>query len=347
MSGLNPLGLIQRIAVAVGKPVREEKQVAHTTTGEAGLAVAKAKHARTATTVEPAVAELAQRSAEVPWELIKVYYGEHLNRDNPLILLCDEAQNMGDDESTTPTRAFLDTLHHGDDGPSPIPVVPVFAGLSDTGDKIVKFGITRPAGGNSITLEGLSDGDAGTYVLKTLNYLGADVRNGTERSRWRDWFVKDCHGWPKHLRTAMTAVAEAMLEADTSRLRDLDANLIVEKAARFRNEYYGERLQATGYEDHDELYALLVDGAPPESGGTRLRALKEIALDYAREYATRRNKTLDSDAMVDAAIHAGLLQRARPGGYYACPIPSLRDYLGTGEEHRVPRPPIPDRGLDL
>ena len=68
-------------------------------------------------------------------------------------------------------RTFLDSLPSGDEGPSPIPLVPVFAGLSDTTERIVECGITRPTGGNNVPLGGLSDREAKEYVLKTLRYL--------------------------------------------------------------------------------------------------------------------------------------------------------------------------------
>ena len=98
--GLTPATLFEKIAEAVDEPVR------------------------------PGDMERVLRSDEVPWSLIKERFGEHLNADSPLLLLCDEAQNM-DDESK-PLRTFLDSLHGGDDGASPIPLVPVLAGLSDT-----------------------------------------------------------------------------------------------------------------------------------------------------------------------------------------------------------------------
>ena len=102
--GLNPSNLVEKIAEALGEPVLDMERIL--------------------------------LSDEVPWSLIKDRFGAHLNADSPLLLLCDEAQNMN--AKSESLKTFLDSLPSGDEGPSPIPLVPVFAGLSDTTERIVR-----------------------------------------------------------------------------------------------------------------------------------------------------------------------------------------------------------------
>ena len=166
--GLNPSNLVEKIAEAVGEPVLEAQQDTKTTRG--GLAGGVKLEQETSRSVaQPGDMERVPRSDEVPWSLIKDRFGARLNADSPLLLLCDEAQNMN--AKSEALRTFLDSLPSGDEGPSPIPLVPVFAGLSDTTERIVECGITRPTGGNNVPLGGLSDREAKEYVLKTLRYL--------------------------------------------------------------------------------------------------------------------------------------------------------------------------------
>lgn len=167
-----------------------------------------------------------------------------MNEESPLFVLCDEAQNL---EVNPTTNVLLDSLHCGDpDQAAPIPVVPVFAGLSSISDVLGRCGITRPADGNVRSISAMSRGESKDYALKTLAYLDADGSQG-DKARWADWFADTCDGWPQHLRIQMSAVAEEMLRTDTPALGDLDGAKIAQAASAARNRYYGRRIQATRY----------------------------------------------------------------------------------------------------
>ena len=168
-----------------------------------------------------------------------------------------------------------------------------------------------------------------------LQHLEA-IANQGELSRWAKWFADDCYGWPKHLRTQMAAVATDMLRADTARLADLDAQAISDDASGARNRHYGRRLSATFRVDLREMFAEMAKSATIPSGAD-IRQLKRDATAFGE----REGEPLDGKAMVDAAIHAGILQRASADdpGRYVCPIPSLTWWL-DGKEHIVPPPPV-------
>ena len=336
---MNALRLFRELSDVLAVPVAERADYyrAKEFAGDVGLV--KGKLSETNAKVSPGDADRIRESDEVPWSLIEKRFGEHLNHENPLLLLCDEAQNMN--ANSEALRTFLDSLHSGDAGRSAIPLVPVFTGLSDTTEKIVECGITRPTAGNKVTLGALSRAEAEAYALKTLVHLEADAMQN-ERARWAEWFVADCGGWPQHIRTQMTAVAEAMLEADTSRLRDLDAQAISDRASAFRNEYYRGRLVATGYNACRSLVGEIVQVAGRD--GVEEEHLIARALALARAYNERTEMEVSGRDIVAQSIHAGVFQ-ATDAGLYACPIPSMREYLVSGEDHVVPLPPAGLPGL--
>ena len=178
---MNAIRLYRELSDILAVPVADRADHYRTKEigGNAGLV--KGKVSETDVTVSPGDIDRIRESDEVPWSLIKENFGKHLNPENPLLLLCDEAQNM--DEEDKALRTFLDSLHSGATGQSPIPLVPVFTGLSDTTAKIVACGVTRPTGGNNVTLGGLSDKEAKNYALRTLMHLDAEVGSTGERAR--------------------------------------------------------------------------------------------------------------------------------------------------------------------
>lgn len=327
---MNPTRLFRKVSGTLGVPVSERHDRARTRNVGASAGCAKARMCETTTTVSPRDLERLHESDGVPWELLQGRFGEHLNKDRPLILLCDEAQNL------TPSDAratFLGSLHHGDhDNRAPIPLVPVFAGLADTRTQLRNCGLTRPTEDNVIPLGGLSRTESREYALRVLAHLDA-VANQGELVRWADWFVDNCDCWPQHLRSQMTAVATAMRRADSRTLRDLDGAWIAQTASERRNGQYGDRLEDVGPNYPQALIAELAETAD-RNGGVRREQLVEVA----DAYAARTGKSFTGEDVVADAIHAGVLQHVKPGHIYGCPIPSLRKWL-AGREHVVPLPP--------
>ena len=328
---MNPVKLFRKVSGILDVRVSERKDRARTSDVGASAGFAKARMSETITTVSPGDLERLRESDGVPWELLQERFGKHLNKDRPLILLCDEAQNL------TPSDAratFLGSLHHGDhDNRTPIPLVPVFAGLADTRTRLRDCGLTRPTEDNVIPLSGLSREESQEYALRVLEHLGAVATQG-ELVRWRDWFVDNCDCWPQHLRSQMTAVAKAMRRTDSRTLRQLDGAWIARTASERRNGQYGDRLEAVGPNYPQALVAELAETAD-RNGGAR----REQLIEVADAYAVRTGKSFTGEGVVADAIHAGVLQHIKPGHIYGCPIPSLRKWL-TGREHVVPPPPV-------
>lgn len=272
----------------------------------------------------------------VPWELIKDRFSDEIGIGEdrkPLILLCDEAQNL--DTNSIATRTFLDSLHSGDpDENDPLPLVPVLAGLADTEDILTGTGISRGSGGNFVPLGGLSTREAEKYALGVLAYLDAEGSQ-TRMAAWAKWAAKDCDGWPHHLRTQMDAIAREMLRQDTSTLGDLDGERIARDASKARNYYYTRRLAATGARGDRPLFERLARIAD-DSGGISYRDMRSMVEAYAAD----EGRTMDADAILKQAIEAGILQpvSALDLDRHHCPIPSLTRWL-DGNEHVVAPPP--------
>lgn len=325
---MNPLGLFGRLLQTLGLPERNREE--RTTKRGAGCNVqlAKGDAARSTTTISPGDRELLKDSDSVPWEMLKERFAGHLGPDCPLILLCDEAQNLGESEAT---RTFARSLHLGDlDGNNPLPLVPVFTGLADARQRLRRCGITRLTSGNALPIGELSRAESEEYALKTMEHLEARGSDG-EKAGWARWFVDHCDGWPQHLRDQMSAVGEGMLEADTPTLQALDGGDIAKRASARRNEHYGQRLEATEREEHRGFFASLASMA--DGSGASIGDLLQAARDHV-------GRDGDARALVNDAIHAGIVQRrsASEPDRYVCPVPSLRRWL-HGAVHVVPPPP--------
>ena len=332
---MRPFRLFEEVAKAVDAPTQERRNRTTATVVEGSLGVAKGQTSRTTTTVTPGDRESLRDGDAVPWDLLRERFGGRLTRDSPLFVLCDEAQNL---VANATTNVLLDSLHRGDpDHAAPIPVVPVFAGLSSTGDVLGRCGITRPGDGNVRSISALSGGESKEYALKTLTHLDAEASQG-DKVRWADWFADTCDGWPQHLRIQMSAVAEEMLRADSPSLHELDGARIAQAASAARNRYYGRRLQATRYPILAPVMQSVAAHAGPDGA-----ALDDLAAK-ATQLLEERQDSPTAETLLLSAIHAGILQQTERPDRYVCPIPSMRLWLGT-REHVVPPPPTCERGL--
>ena len=164
--GLNPSNLVEKIAEAVGEPVLEAQQ-----------------DATPRSIAQPGDIERILRSDEVPWSLIKDRFGARFERRQSVLLLCEEAQTM------TAKREALKTV-------SRLAAERRRRPVANSGGARVRGVVGHhredrrmrhhpPTGGNNASLDGLSGREAKEYVLKTLMYLDAEVRQ-SELSRWTD-----------------------------------------------------------------------------------------------------------------------------------------------------------------
>lgn len=167
-------------------------------------------------------------------------------RDSTIVLLVDEAQNLGD---TTRVRAHLDALHGGIRGYTRA-LLACF-GLANTVDRLRVLGLSRLASGHVRTIGALSGEDARRSVMETLELalanhaFGEDALDEALRKRWieatTDVILSESGNFPHHLANGCRALAQILLAEGigtappVAKLRD--------RCREYKREYYEARLE--------------------------------------------------------------------------------------------------------
>ena len=256
---------------------------------------------------------------ESTWEtLARVFPPEHWSR--PIVLLLDEAQSLHHWEGPSE----ISNLHQGNHG---LPIIPIYAGLSDTFEALRKHGITRMAQRRRVTLGALKQSEAEAAVLLMLDAFRVE---GDDHDGWARKVARDCCGWPQHLQTGLQALAKAVVDNDgmLGPIEGAIADSVFEMSEKYRNDYYEERL------DDDlacsiGLMHIALDAARPP--GKTLAELKCIVANSAhdnQEYKYQLPEKMDTPNFLNRMIKRGFLQQTKPGRRFICPIPSMTDYIG-------------------
>lgn len=256
---------------------------------------------------------------ELTWKtLATLFRPEKWKR--PVVLMLDEAQSMRDLEG----QSEVSNLHQGIHG---LPIIPIFAGLSDSYDALRKHHISRMSHRRRITLGALEQSEAEDSVKRMLDAFRVD---GSNRCDWVRRIAGECSGWPQHLQTSLQALAK-VLTANNGILGPTDgdfARSVSEISATYRNEYYEDRLDDDLAGCVGLLHIVLESARPP---GKTLVELKSAILVRAKDgedckYQLPEN--LDASGLLNRMIMRGFLQRSGNGHRYFCPIPSLTGYIG-------------------
>lgn len=253
-----------------------------------------------------------------------------------ICLLVDEAQGL----SPTPgseANLLLASLHEGPPatGLGLPPVFAVLAGLAHTPD-VIERTISHLAGGNLRHMRNLSGPESKQYVEGTLNFLGvsrADAGHGP----LAEWIVGECGDFPHHLRSAMGAVAEGLLEADSLALSDLDGAFVMESLRARRVEYYNRRVRDVVGQVRSELGTLMRIWSR-RAEPTVLEAGQDDLDDLIDGLSDRRRKRLDEDFGVRSSVglmremvKRGVIMTDDESGGCRCPIDSLISWMETGK----------------
>ena len=167
-------------------------------------------------------------------------------RESTIVLLVDEAQNLGD---TTRVREHLLKLHDGIKGQTQV-LLACF-GLANTANRLRELGLSRLATNHVRSIGALSNEDAKRAVAGTLNGAFADfatnegAHDEVRRERWINaataTILAESANFPHHLANGCHALAKIALdqgigdEPPVERLRD--------KCREQKREYYDARLQ--------------------------------------------------------------------------------------------------------
>ena len=253
--------------------------------------------------------------------------------NRPLCLMVDEIQNVKPE-----AKNVLNQLHLGEHG---LPIVPVFAGLGDSHDRLSGCG-----GLSRFSLDAIHDigrlepEEAGDSVLAMLAAFHVDTTH-PRADGWAARLAQESEGWPQHLHNGMRALAEGLVDAG-GRLAGVDAGFILRREAEFRRISYRRRVSPEMEEARCLTGAVMRDVT---GGAERAAVLGSIDRHSTRTEEGeprlwRLPESMTARAFLDHLVHRGALQRS-PDDLFRCPIPSFRDYLV--EQGRGPEPALEDR----
>lgn len=321
---MRPQTLVKALAKELVLSLKEETHETESASLGAMLPFLKGEGSLSETTVQPSVMEQAERDGAVPWTTLQEAFGAALN-DRPILLFVDEAQTFrknGTNHDYIPLR-----LHKGAGEGEP-PIVPVYTGLADTAAVLRReAGLTRAVEEHMVSLSGLSQAESREYVRCVLgDYLGL---RGLGVSQLYDSLAKNGDCWPQHLRSQNTAIADAMLDANSRDLGAIDMGYAEERMKTRREAYYKDRMTSVD-EVHGGSFDCweVVSEVLKSSDGRRKHELVKTA-EEAMENAGSQSP--DPGPFIDDMIHAGILQRRSEGGFYECPIPSFVRWIERGE----------------
>lgn len=231
-----------------------------------------------------------------------------------VLLLVDEAQN-----STQANRDLYSDLHLGY---CPLPVVPVFAGLSDSEDALAAAGVSRIGDEMHISLGLLHPADCEGAMDAMFDRYGV-APDPEARRPWLDFAAEASSRFPEHLHRVLVATAKAMVARD-GRLDGETLGDAAALAAEAKRQYYAAR--SKGFTDEErEVAAAVVTGLAERGGSTPARLAGPLLEQMAKE--TRQTQApVDADGFVRRMLHSGLLQKDETGRY-GVPIPSFGTWL--------------------
>ena len=238
------------------------------------------------------------------------------NREQPLCILIDEIQKVGEEH-----RACLEALQLGEHG---LPIVPIYAGLADSEEKLHQAVSPRLQAGNTRTLSALAPEEVHSYVKQMLDRCRIDC-TPDQLERLTARMAERSEGWPQHLHTETAALFRGLHQADCD-LMAVDFDAVEKQAAAYREDSYQAR-QSPEMETCRSLVAAVMAAVPP--GGMDKDEVIDAIKGTARTDAGtswRLPEGMNADMFLMHLVHRGALQPGRERKW-SCPIPSLRTWL--------------------
>ncbi len=294
-----------RIAYALDTRAGDELRRTYSVTGggRAGFAGFNLSGGATRTTAAPEISfdTLARVIKPSLWQ-------------RPVVLLIDEIQNATADHDLT-----LSLLHEGRHG---LPIIPLFAGLTNSRDVLVRRGISRFGLDDIHTIGGLEPGEPGEAVRMMLERFRVDLA-GADVARWAARLEEISDGWPQHLYNGIRALAENLVKTE-GHLARVDEAAVLTRAQKRRLIAYRAR-QSDEMADSRFLLAAVLT-ALPEQGAAPDMVLDVIERAAGNGTGWRLPNGMTSKLYRDHLVHRGTLQ-VTADRRFICPIPSFRQFL--------------------
>ncbi len=259
-----------------------------------------------------------------------------------LILVLDEAQRMNeipvDSERHTITGDTLEMIHNGRIGR---PVILLAAGLGTTESALNSLGISRFVRDCTVGLGALGEESEWAVIRDWLTKEGGAKG---DPAPWIHAIAQQTHGWPQHI-ISYVDPAVAYLKSNNHRMTDDGLQIVLEKGAEHRIQYYRQRARGIDKRKRQVL-AKTFNNVP--LGETM--EIDDIKSSLKQEYSKE-----EADYLFNKALEKGIIDE-RDDGDYGIPIPSMQTWLieeygrdrmelPRGEVSRV-KPESPNRGRD-
>lgn len=250
--------------------------------------------------------------------------------DHVFLLLIDEAQHVTRTEGKD-INEVVTSLHSGGYATAGLRILPVFAGLSDTADRLLDVGLSRLATSphhlGVLTLEETQFAAAGFLHDPNMGLHVVFDRN--DRAKLARTFAVASEGWPRHLHHYLTGLAKALVDdcdrSNPNGVASLDAILLFGHEKRC--DYYDGRLQSANLGSVEGALMALT-----EKSRSSVTVDGDTIVDYMAE-----RLDVDSNSVrekISHAVHAGVLERRADLGrsIYAYPIPSFSTFMACHGE---------------
>ena len=248
----------------------------------------------------------------------------------PVVLMIDETRAVEADTGCT-----LRTLHEGKHG---LPIIPLFAGLANSRDVLVRLGISRFGRSDIHTIDGLESGEPGQAVRMMLerfriNIAGADVSRCTARRNFRRLTAAPLQ-WH-------TGLAEALVRTN-GRLASVDETAVLKRPQERRLKAYRVRRSPEMRQSRALLGTVMA--SLPEDGvemDMLLDVIEQTPTNADDRIGWRLPGAMTPELYLDHLTNQGALQ-INADDFFFCPIPSFRQFLverGEREALSLRHPP--------
>ncbi|MCY4656282.1 MAG: hypothetical protein OXC80_05635 [Gammaproteobacteria bacterium] len=242
---------------------------------------------------------------------------------NPVfLLLVDESQNIFPNISNKNT--ILTRLHSARNIAG-LKIIPVFAGLSDTGKRLEQLGITRRSR-YDFMLSLFTPEEGRQVCISTIQQLGLEkLFRPNQINHIAHQLDRASDGWPRHLHHYLQTFVKNVRNSCKRNKDHLDLEEVLDDGHDIRIGYYQMRLQVTGQAEYDEqLDQIAKDHQAPGETIT----YKELS-GYFSKKDVDSNKSVKE--IIDTYVHNGILDELLDGSYMF-PIPSLQTFLANDRD---------------
>jgi len=245
---------------------------------------------------------------------------EELAKDGPLLLVLDEAQNLGKPIDSYKEEVMGHVLDRILNGEFSHPIVLLCGGLGTSSHAFTRLGISRFRAKCLVNLGRLPEKDACAVIRDWL------VKDGKAQEAdihpWIEAIARETHGWPQHI-MAYAQPAAQILWTQNGRATPGALEAVMNEGREEKRFYYNCRIESLSGSGLDVLADLLLQASV--SGNLNLR--RKTLLKKLIETGSMPQEA--AERFFRGALHKGVLSNAgtKSALHYDVPIPSMKAFL--------------------